>query len=583
MKHSYFALICFLFSSVLCMNSYAQCGLYEISLDEKVNESAFIIEGEVVHQQCFKSGLTTKIYTLNTIKVYSVLKGNVANEIFIVTAGGQLFDKMEVASSLLKLNKGQTGLFFLNHGKAEPAIAPKQHYDVFASAQGFYAYNLSEQLVSDVFHQYSNEGNAFYTLLENKYGLNIKQYYDSVKWSNSSLFQRLTIINNFSPASITAGTANEITILGFGFGSSRDTSKVLFKNADDAGLTEIAAEAPQYISWSDTKIVVAVPHKAGTGKIKVVLGSGSAQSNAVLQVSYAISNTGTSAKIYPSRLVARNLNKGYVWHMNVNFDADSVAKSNFLISFKKWRCQTFINWTIGKTTAINLSDSDTLSVITFDELNVLPAGVLGLCYSYYSGCSEDDWYVEEQDMLFRKSDKWHFGDEPIPSNKIDFQSVALHELGHAHQLAHVIKVSDLMHCSLSDGVQKRSIEPSNLEAAQWIMNKSEESDICDRTKMQLLDQDLCNDELFGFYTTLVYPNPFSDFLAIDFYLTKNENLTLNLFDVTGKLIAHFEKEQVQKGFYPVVFNVPNHLISAGLYLLHIETGNEKQVKKLIKN
>jgi hypothetical protein len=212
----------------------------------------------------------------------------------------------------------------------------------------------------------------------------------------------------------------------------------------------------------------------------------------------------------------------------------------------------------------------------------LPVGVLGLCYSYYSGCSEDDWYIEEQDLLFRKSDKWHFGDQTIPSNKIDFQTVALHELGHAHQLAHVINNVDLMHYSINNGEQRRTIENINLTAAQWMMNKSQESDICDKKRMQLLDAELCNDENFGFFNTIVYPNPFNDLLNIDFYLNKNDKLKLSLFDVTGKLVMHYENENAGKGFFPLEFNALNHLIGSGVYVLKIEIGNEKMVKKLVK-
>ena len=115
-----------------------------------------------------------------------------------------------------------------------------------------------------------------------------------------------------------------------------------------------------------------------------------------------------------------------------------------------------------------------------------------------------------------------------------------------------------------------------------MINKSEESDICDKKRMQLLDSDLCNDEFFGYYSTVIYPNPFSDYLNIDFYLIKDDRLKIELYDLNGKLITQYEKGNAPKGFLPVVFNVPNHQISAGVYILKIEIGAEKMVKKLIK-
>ncbi len=574
--------ISFFLFHLICAVSYAQCGLYEISLNQKVNESNFIIEGEVIKQQCFKSTRVNKIYTLNTIKVYSVIKGILPQQIEIITAGGRVKNEMESASSLLQLHLGEIGLFFLNKETLENTIKNQELYNVYASSQGFLQYNLTEQIVSDAFINYSNIDNSFYKLLKNSFDLQSSTKYQTIEWSHSSANERLTVINNFSPNIINAGVAAQITINGFGFGSSRGDSKVLFKNTDKGGSTDISAENEQYISWSDTKIVVEVPHKAGTGKIAVNVGSTKSESSSGLKVNYAIINTGGNGLIYPARHVAKNENQGYIWNINSNFESDSTVMNNFLISFKKWRCKTYINWTIGTNTSINSSERDTISAITFDENNELPPGVLGLCYSYYSGCSEDDWYIEEQDLLFRKSDLWHYGDEQIPFNKLDFQSVVLHELGHAHQLAHVIDADDLMHFSINIGIQKRSIEPVNLEAAQWMMNKSLESDICDKKRMQLLDIDLCNDELFGFYSTLIYPIPFDDLLNIDFYFTQNNKLKVVMYDITGKEVILFENAHATKGFYPLVFNFPKHLLLAGMYILSIEIGNEKVTRKVVK-
>ncbi len=571
-------IILLLLIQLFALDTSAQCGLYQIYLDQKINESEYIIEGEVIQQQSFKSKAKNKIFTLNAIKVLSVLKGNVSQQINIVTAGGSVGKQMEFASSLLSLKKGQVGMFFLNKEMDLPDYTDV--YTVFASAQGFYNYNLNEERVSEVYNYYNF--NAFYTLLQEDYNLKVKQLYHPIFWENNNNVNRLTVINNFSPLTVSAGIGNQITINGFGFGNTRGASKVLFKNANDGGLTEIEAEPSQYISWADNKIVVAISHQAGSGKIAIVVDGSRAQSSAALQINYAIINTGSQSLVNPSRLVARNANKGYIWNMNAVFDSDSIAKSNFLISFKKWRCKTYINWTIGNNTNINYSERDTVSVITFDENNELPLGVLGLCYSYYSGCTEDDWFIEEQDVLIRKTDKWHFGDQTIPTNKIDFQSVVLHELGHAHQLAHVIKNTDLMHYSISNGEQKRTVENVNLEAAQWMINKSLESNICDKKRMQLLDSELCNDENFGFFNTLVYPNPFNELLNIDFYLDRSDKLNISLFDVTGKLVITYQNENVGKGFFSLSFSAPNHLIGAGVYILNVEIGSEKMIKKLVK-
>ena len=572
-----------IFMHLIAKLCFAQCGMYEISLTEKINESKYIVEGRVTKQVCFKGSLRNKIYTANTIEVLSLFKGSVEDEIIVITEGGLINDEMEIASSLLHLEIGQIGMFFLN-SELKEKYQTKENYTVYASAQGFYAYNLQTYEVSNTFHHFNNVNEDFYTLLSNNYQLIKTKEIKSINWGGSQIFNRLTVINNFSPLEINGGVSEQLTINGFGFGNSRGNSNVFFKNANNGGLTEISALPKHYKLWSDTKIIVEVPSKAGSGKIVVDIITAAAQSNQSLKVNYSIINTGsdTSSIIYAPKHIARNSNKGYVWHFNENFDSDSTAKSNFLVSFKQWRCKTFVNWTIDGNTAINYSDRDTINVISFDERNELPAGVLGLCYSYYSGCSEDDWYIEEQDMLFKKSDLWHFGDGNIFATKFDFQSVALHELGHGHQLAHVIDPADLMHYSIAPGVQKRAIESNNLAAASWIMGKSIGTQVCGKEKMQLLDSDLCNDVAFGYFNTTVYPNPFTELLNIDFYLTKNEKLQAQIFDITGKLIASYFNEMAPKGYFPLTFNVPNHLIASGVYVLKVQVGEQKMVRKLIK-
>jgi hypothetical protein len=286
-----------IFFGFASMEVDAQCALYEVPLDQKINESNSIVEGEVISQTCFKSTKANKIYTLNTIKVYSILKGKVPHEIYIITAGGRLKNEMEIASSLLTLNVGNLGLFFLNKATVTPSQKVEQVYEVFASAQGFFSYNLPELIVADVFNKYSNVGKAFYKMLESNYHLKVTAQYLPIDWGNGSLNNRLTVINNFLPLAVNAGIGEKITINGFGFGNLRGTSKVLFKNADDGGQTEIAAEVTQYISWTDTKIVVEIPSKAATGVIAIEVGGTKAASTASLLVNYAIINTGSDALV----------------------------------------------------------------------------------------------------------------------------------------------------------------------------------------------------------------------------------------------------------------------------------------------
>ncbi|MCC6251036.1 MAG: T9SS type A sorting domain-containing protein [Bacteroidia bacterium] len=558
----------------------AQCALYPVQFNNKVVNSKYIVEGKVVEQQSTIASTINRIYTINTVEVYSVYKGNMPSIIHIVTAGGVWQNRKETASSLLSLHKGQTGMFFLNDYTSQTIPVTFPLFDVYASTQGFYAYNTASGEVSDVFNKFT--ANSFFDTLQSNYGLSKIKSYKNIHFSNHNENSRQATIAGFSPLSVEAGVGAKLTINGYGFGNNQNSSKVLFSNSNDGGNTEIEAFATQYTFWSDTKIEVVVPAMAGTGKIAVVINGQRAVSNKLLQVNYAIVNIGNTYQTNPANMVGRDSNKGYIWHLNDNFFTDSIAYNDFLVSFKKWRCTTFINWTIGNKTQINKTQRDSVNVISYDEDNTLPVGVLGLCYSYYSGCSETSWYVEEQDLLFRKSNKWHFGEEPIAYNKLDFQSVVLHELGHAHQLGHTIDTQDLMHYSIPNGVTKRAINSYNKEGAQWILDQSMKNTLCSQSRMALFDVDLCDDEYFGFFNNIIYPNPFTDDINIDIFLSQESVLEVELFDITGKLIVSVSAYRVFKGSNMIYIDTKELNLQAGIYILKLQTGNEKSVKKLIK-
>ena len=83
-------------------------------------------------------------------------------------------------------------------------------------------------------------------------------------------------------------------------------------------------------------------------------------------------------------------------------------------------------------------------------------GVLGITYSYYSSCATGYWYLNEIDMNLLDTNLWNFDSINVASNLFDFESVVLHELGHAHQLSHVINPNNIMHYSIKRGDNKNN-------------------------------------------------------------------------------------------------------------------------------
>jgi PKD repeat protein len=79
----------------------------------------------------------------------------------------------------------------------------------------------------------------------------------------------------------------------------------------------------------------------------------------------------------------------------------------------------------------------------------------------------------------------------------------------------------------------------------------------------------------------IHPNPFSEKTTLDYMLTNNENITLEIFDITGKRVATLLDNKMQ--------SVGNHSIEIelrpelkGIFLLKATHGSTQSVYKLVK-
>ncbi|WP_306550741.1 IPT/TIG domain-containing protein [Daejeonella sp.] len=259
------------------------------------------------------------------------------------------------------------------------------------------------------------------------------------------------VITNFLPTTTSAGTGSQITISGSGFGPgpASTTKYIEFANSDNGGLTGVKPALVEYVSWADDKIVVIVPSRAGTGAIKVYNGTSTAVSSSSLTVSYNILNVTT----YQPKHIDDNTQGGYTWQLELGFNGQSNAKNSFLKSLSAWTCFTGINWKVGAPTPANQTGRDGINIVRFDTGTELPAGVLGVAYTYYSSCGSNKWQIIETDLVFDKERNWNFEDALPGASEMDFQSVVQHELGHAHNLGHVIDSDDLMHYAISSGAR----------------------------------------------------------------------------------------------------------------------------------
>lgn len=475
--------------------SYAQCLMYPVLLSQRVPQSSLIVEGKVLNQKSFWNAAHNHIFTSNLVEVYKTFKGNAPTYLEVVTEGGTVGNDMHKVEPALELEVGDLGVFTLI-SNPESSQFNKPVYETYAVAQGFIKYDVANNTATEPFNKYTNISTSLYTTIEQFVG----QQHAVVKPFNAfqsaqpviNSLQAVAAITSFTPTSITAGTYSVLTINGSGFGAS--TGTVSFKNADDGGATFINALPSEIVSWSATQIQVKVPTDAGTGVIQV----NGVSSTQTLTIPYSHLNvsTGTPTVAYMTRHVAKQ-SGGYVWTYNNNFITNLPAKAAFERSLQSWRCATFINWTLsGSTSTINAAaGGDGVNIVTFNPS--LGAGILGNCYSYWSGCGTApnmNWFVTELDIQFSNVPgglTWQYGPASPTGSQYDFESVTVHELGHGHQLGHVINSSDLMHYALANGQQKRSLNTDDLNGGLFVMNRNAAAAICSQTNMTPLTAGNC--------------------------------------------------------------------------------------------
>ena len=571
----------------LISTSFAQELMYEVPLSLQVESSSQIIEGKVISKKSFWDNNHENIYTVNVIQVFKVFKGQQLSTLEIVTRGGTVGLEAEVVTPSLQLEVNDIGIFTLENNSVDLVNNNSSRFFPFSDPQGFYEYNLLSDIAVNPFsikRGINNFYNEITSLTKKKY-IEVSNFTLSTIINNSN--RNTASITGFSPTTATAGTQTVLTINGSGFGST--VQNIGFADANAGGSTYTFPLASQILSWSDTQITVQIPSRAGTGNIAVFdsFGIPLFTSSSPLNITHAeinavsdAVNPGTNVA-YPTQHVNRNFNGGYTWRMHTDFDANSAAKASFMRAFDTWRCETDIYWEIGITTTTDVVASDNINIIRFDNGSELAAGVLGVCTSRFSGCFTNgntsiDFFVTELDIVFNDTTNWQYGPALAGGSQIDFESVAVHELGHGHQLAHVIDNNKIMHYAIGNGINNRTLSASDIVAGNNVQSRSTTLAPCGTTAMSNFDCSLLSVDDFTLESNIqIYPNPAQQILNI-----KNNTYAIidsaTIYDVRGRLIS---TTQINDSRVTKSINVSN--LQSGLYFVKLNINDTSITKKFV--
>lgn len=582
-KHLFLPLICFLFCFT---NLSAQELLYEVPLNEQIQNSSQIVEGKVLSKRSFWDANQHNIYTVNTIEVYKVFKGQTATTIEVITEGGAVGDQVEIVNPSLQLAKGDVGVFLLKNPTMElTSVSSNVRFESNSSSQGFYKYNIQDNIASNPFGIKNGIASELYSEItahtHNNY-TNVSSFDLNTEIEALNARRGGIAITSFFPTTITAGTKSILTIDGAGFGSQ---GSVQFRDANDGGASLYPALDSQVISWTPTQIQVEVPSRAGTGTFRIFDSIGfNVTSSTPLTVSYAEINAETdvftpgTVTAYQTQHVDNNGSGGYTWQMYIGFNGNTAANQSFVRAFDSWVCETGVNWDIGAVTTTNVIANDGINMIRFDVGGELPNGVLGRCTSRFSGCSSGGngfIFVSELDIVFDDGTNWQFGPGLPSFSQYDFETVAVHELGHGHQLTHVIDPGVIMHYAVSNGTSNRVLSATDIAGGNDVQFRSTTNAVCGEGLMTNSACSLSVDDNFLSEDLSMYPIPTKDKL----YIKSSTNINLTtayIYDIRGQIISKVD------------FSLSNNLnsvnvsqLSAGMYFITIQSDNASTTKKFI--
>ncbi|MBF9141636.1 T9SS type A sorting domain-containing protein [Hymenobacter properus] len=461
------------------------CLMQPIEPAQRAHQAALVVEAQVLDAQGFWNASHTRLFTRHRLRVFSLLKGQVADTtgLVLVTEGGRLGLDQQVLTNTLQLAPGQQGVFFLTRApwSGLPAAAA---YTPYASQQGFIEFNPAERTAAEPFRTYPALDAAFFKQITNLTGQprQLLQANPALAPMAPAPGQRnmAPTISGFSPQRLPAGTGAVLTITGDGFGNSRGAGFVEFRNADDGGSTRVKARAADYLSWTNNRIDVRVPsaanggspvsngHPAGSGTLRITTSDQSVvESASAVTIGYALTNVENTDGTLLQRPnhIALNATGGISFRFGPNFTTSAAA--SWQRALATWRCQTGMNWDVAAANPSNAIADDGQNVVAFDAGADLPAQVLGRTTSYYRGCyapsGEVVFWVKEIDMQFDDATNFQFGPALAVGalGQIDFESVAVHELGHAQQLTHLILPGAVMHYAVARGQNTRTLSTSS--------------------------------------------------------------------------------------------------------------------------
>ena len=81
-----------------------------------------------------------------------------------------------------------------------------------------------------------------------------------------------------------------------------------------------------------------------------------------------------------------------------------------------------------------------------------------------------------------------------------------------------------------------------------------------------------------------YPNPFNPTTRIDYSVVSDGHVTLNVYDITGRLVSTLVDGYVDAGYHSVMWDGIDdngRVVSAGIYFYSLQSENSSMTLKMV--
>lgn len=328
------------------------------------------------------------------------------------------------------------------------------------------------------------------------------------------------VINNVFPATISAGTGQEIIISGNGFGPRGINGVLTYYDVNGIQKPLNSTLSYHIKKWQNDTIIFIAPTDMAN-----YISAGSLANNIVVQEN----SSGLSIQLPEQVFVEYNLigkdygagedsvvaslintagSKGYVFELNTGIPFNSDTSFAIEDAINQWRCATQAGIYLSNThTTTNAAAEDGQNVILFADLgNDEPYKV----YHYYVSCDGgESSYLKEVDIVFNSNigggasfifdylSATNFGE-------YDFPTTALQAIGKVLQVGNTVGVAgdpmekELLEDGFVNDKTRRTLIQSNIDAGSIVVQKSISKQTCLQSVHVAYKLDLCTPLEIGF-------------------------------------------------------------------------------------